>query len=387
MKSSIWTLALGAGLAVGLGAGAAVAQYAPPTLTDPMTMTPPPVGGGVGSVAPSIKMPTPTKGRGKDAARICGNGESSAQPEKRVAACTDLIDSGNWQGKEAAAVYANRCVGYFQLGQNDKALSDCDVAAKLDPQSAVAYQYRAEIRQKRHEPDLALTDYDKAVELGADSAAIFTDRANLLLSRGETDKALADYDKAVALDSHSVSYLANRGNAWLAKGDAQKALADFDKAVELAPKNSIALMGRGVAGMALGDKAKAAADFKQALALAPADAYAALWLFLAEGGDAAAKAKLKGELPKADAVSWPWPLARHYLGDIAEADALAAAKAPGEKCEAQLYLGEARVLDKSRDEATPYFRQAVEICPKDFLEYFAASVELKKAEAAPAEKK
>jgi len=48
----------------------------------------------------------------------------------------------------------------------------------------------------------------------------------------------------------------------------------------------------------------------------------------------------------------------------------------GQRCEAQFYLGQHAVLENRQDAAREYFREAVKICPKGFIEYSSARAEL-----------
>ena len=75
-------------------------------------------------------------------------------------------------------------------------------------------------------------------------------------------------------------------------------------------------------------------------------------------------------------------MVQFYLGAKDGAQTIAAASNPGEQCEAQFYVGEERALNQAANEALPYLRKAVEICPQDFGETIQAKSELKKLEAA-----
>ena len=75
-------------------------------------------------------------------------------------------------------------------------------------------------------------------------------------------------------------------------------------------------------------------------------------------------------------------MVQFYLGAKDGAQTIAAANNPAEHCEAQFYVGEERAMNKAANEALPYLRKAVEICPKDFGETIQAKSELKKLEAA-----
>jgi lipoprotein NlpI len=324
----------------------------------------------------------PPKSKQSSAATACATGGGRIELDSRIAACSSLIDSGKWKGKDIGWAYANRCAVYSAQGRDDKALGDCVQAILLDPDSVIPYQIRGDIALKRGQSDKALADYDSAIQHGARYAAIFVDRGNLLLAKGESEKALADFNQALEINHDSVRALVARGAARFTGGDFALALPDFDKAIELAPENSLAWFNRGSAYFANGDAAKATENFKQALTLSPANAYAALWLFIASG-NANAKSELQAHAARLSQKSWPWPVVQFYLGARDGAQTIAAASNPGEQCEAQFYVGEERVLNNAANEALPYLRKAVEICPKDFGETIQARNELKKLEAAP----
>lgn len=376
MKSSAWFLATYV-FAMVAGGGAS-AQLIPDGFVAPNGAT--------------RLIPVP-KQQQSPAANACANTGGTFSPEARLAGCGKLIDSGKWKGREIAWAYANRCILYQAQGQTEKALVNCDLAIRQDPQNWLAYQMRGEIAEKRGEPEQATADYDKAIEVGARNAAIFINRGDIFLASGQADKAMADFNRAIELNDRSVQAHIGRGGAWVAIGNPDSALQDFSKVIEIAPDNAIAWFDRGAAYFAKNENAKAAEDFKQALKLQPTNVYAALWRFIARaraGEGDAAKGELQGSSARFSQTAWPWPVAQLFLGGKDPQQVLAAAKSPGDQCEAQFYVGEALLLNNAREDALPYLRKAVETCPKNFAEYFQALSELKpqaepaaKAEEAP----
>ncbi len=57
---------------------------------------------------------------------------------QRIAACTAVIESGADRGKDLAADYTNRAVGWIEQKYFDRALPDLDQAIKLNPNHALA---------------------------------------------------------------------------------------------------------------------------------------------------------------------------------------------------------------------------------------------------------
>ena len=106
-------------------------------------------------------------------------------------------------GRELAVVYRNRCIGWNQKRDPDRALADCDEAIRLDPNYAGGHN----------------------------------GRCWALNSKGEHDRAMADCNQAIRLDPKASGPLINRGIAWAGKRDFDRAIADFDQAIRLNPKD------------------------------------------------------------------------------------------------------------------------------------------------------
>jgi lipoprotein NlpI len=70
-----------------------------------------------------------------------------------------------------------------------------------------------------------------------------------------------------------------------------------------------------------------------------------------------------------------------YLGQSKPEDTLHAAGSDSDqKCEYSFYVGEYRALRGERSEALALFRSAADGCPKDFIEYVPALIELNNLE-------
>ena len=83
---------------------------------------------------------------------LCAN-EDNKVAKAKIAACTRLIKSGKYKGRNLSSVYQNRAEGYRATDAFDTAISDYDRAIELDPKNAVAYLNRAETyRNRRPQP-------------------------------------------------------------------------------------------------------------------------------------------------------------------------------------------------------------------------------------------
>jgi lipoprotein NlpI len=88
-------------------------------------------------------------------------------------------------------------------------------------------------------------------------------------------------------------------------------------------------------------------------------------------------------LAQIDMTKWPAPLIRLYLGQLTPAAVLSAADDPdantkkGQACEANFFNGELALQHGAKKEAERLFRLAAANCPREFVEWPAAVVELK----------
>jgi len=330
---------------------------------------------------PDAAAPTGAKPSQSSAALACANSNGKAAPAQRAGACSVLIDSHKWTGKDIAWAYANRCAALATLKQNEKALADCSEAIAQDGDLAIAHEVRGQLYSKHGDYAQAMADFDKAIALGARNAGLFSGRGVLRLLAGDAGGALADFDQEVAIAGGDANSWLDRGSAQLGVGDDAKAEQDFAKATELNPTDPQAWLSRGVAALGAGDKAKAADYFDEALKRDPNMSYAALWRFLARDGSAQASSQLQAFSAKAP-KTWPYAVTQLYLGHANDAETLAAASSGDQQCEAQFYVARNQIMKGDVTTATPGLKRAVETCPKNFIEFFRAVAELKKVEAA-----
>ncbi len=164
------------------------------------------------------------------AAESCGQG---APPEADIAACSDLIASGTFSGKNLAALYHSRGKAYIAKNDNDRTIADLDQAIRLDSTNAVAYKDRGNAWKSKHEPDHALADYNEALKIDPKYTAPINNIGLIWADKGDWDRAIALYDQAIRLDPNFAIAYNNRGFAYLSKSDNDRAIADFDRAIKL----------------------------------------------------------------------------------------------------------------------------------------------------------
>lgn len=267
-----------------------------------------------------------------------------------IAGCTTVIDDAKQKPKGRAAAYYNRGNAHSAKGDHEHAIADYDEAIKLDPKSA---------------------------------SSAYNNRGSARSDKGDVDGALSDFNAAIKLSARYASAYFNRANIYAAQGDA-RALKDYDAAVKFNRRNVNAYIARGALLLASGASAKARADMRHALALERKNAYAVLWVDIAER-----RARQKGVLAGGKGLrdiemkGWPAPVLLMFVGELKADGVLEAADDPNatvkqaHTCEANFYGGQYALIGGNREEALKLFRTAAKDCPRGFLEGIAAGAELK----------
>ncbi len=181
----------------------------------------------------------------------------------------------------AAIAYSNRAAARTRETRDAQgALSDCDMALRLDPKYADAYFNRATAKLMLGRYTEALADATSAIGLNPTHAEYFRSRADARLAMHDFAGAIADSEKAMARDptgpEANLSYQ-SRGIARIRLGDTAGAIADFSKAIEMRPEVATAYQNRANARVLAGDDKGALPDYNRALALDPSLATAYLY--------------------------------------------------------------------------------------------------------------
>jgi tetratricopeptide (TPR) repeat protein len=178
-----------------------------------------------------------------DDAVVCRGPHSTAAADDRIAACTRVIDSGQWRVEALGWAYLNRCIARYDKRAWDEALSDCSKAIEIDPKVAQAFTKRGFVRQAKGDNDKAIADYDEAIRLDPKDAVAFVNRGIAWRAKGDNDRAIADYDEAIRLDPKNAAAFAGRSIAWLGKGDDDRAIAGSAEAMRIKPERRLRLRG------------------------------------------------------------------------------------------------------------------------------------------------
>jgi tetratricopeptide (TPR) repeat protein len=93
-----------------------------------------------------------------DDAVVCSGPHSTVAADDRIAACTRVIDSGQWRVEALGWAYLNRCLARYDKQAWDEALSDCSKAIEINPKDARAFYGRGNAWRAKGHNDRAIAD-------------------------------------------------------------------------------------------------------------------------------------------------------------------------------------------------------------------------------------
>ncbi|MBI5372803.1 MAG: tetratricopeptide repeat protein [Sphingobacteriales bacterium] len=208
-------------------------------------------------------------------------------------------------------VYTGRGTAYYNLKEFEKAFLDFSKAIKIQPDSALAYHYRANLMYALLYTDEAIVDNTRAIERSVNDTflrgcflnrgaariqkrdfqgayedfsraysydstdiAIINNLGTVLDELGRREEAVEVLKKAIRLDSSFVGPYVNIGFQYTLMGKYRESLEYFDKALQLEKDEPLTLNNRGFARYNLKDYSGALEDINKSIELYPANAYA-----------------------------------------------------------------------------------------------------------------
>ena len=189
--------------------------------------------------------------------------------DRRVAACTAIIDAARTESGDRAEAYGNRGIAYYNNGDKRQAVKDLQQAIAIEETSASSYRFRGIIHLAERDYAKAFVRFDEAIRREPNNALAFGARGGAFLNNKDFDRAIADYDEALRLDPTFTLALRNRAVAYVEKGDYDRAIADCDSVVRTYADSFDGFYCRGRGYAAKGDTERALADYAKAIELGP----------------------------------------------------------------------------------------------------------------------
>lgn len=210
------------------------------------------------------------KGKFPEAKKIFQKILAAEPAHERARRCLQIIaDLENQKIKSQTAAHLFLGLSYFYRDKFQAAVTQANLALRLDPQYARTYSARGGYYFALGQNDKALADYRRALELDPQNDGAYYNRGCLYLKTEEFERAIKNFNRALKINPKFASAFYNRGVAHFRKGEFLWALADFDRAAEINPRLAEPHFNRAVVLEELGMNKKAAAAYKKFLKLAP----------------------------------------------------------------------------------------------------------------------
>ncbi len=161
---------------------------------------------------------------------VCADQRAAA--EARVAACTELVDSGVLSSPEKADALAARGLAHGAVGEVTASLRDFEAALRLNERQADALEGRAAILIRSGQLDAAEPMLERLIAAGQKLDRAHLMQGDIALARGDAVAAAAAYDEAINRNRDLAVAYARRARAKDQLGDHDGARADFDAAIQ-----------------------------------------------------------------------------------------------------------------------------------------------------------
>jgi tetratricopeptide (TPR) repeat protein len=125
-------------------------------------------------------------------------GCDSPDPERRIAACTALIEAPDTTPDRRALAFFRRGLSYSHLGQYQRSIPDYDAVIRIEPWFAMALNNRANAYQKLGKASQGLPDIEKALELEPQHPVYNATRGEIGQALGDREGAMRDHEAAMA---------------------------------------------------------------------------------------------------------------------------------------------------------------------------------------------
>lgn len=323
--------------------------------------------------------------RGDDPVPVA-KGAKPGRPHVRAVRRPSATASPGLAAPSATAARAAATTDCLQDADAARQVAGCtrliEDAKQTDRVRAVAHYNRGNALAGKADLDGAIADYDAVIALEPNNARAYNNRGTVYRDKGDAAQAFADFAQAAQRNPRDADAQYNLGNAYAAKGETAQAIKAYSAAIAADRRNANAYVARAIAQLYAGAPAKAQMDLWLAQRVAPTNAYAALWLDIAQRR-AQRPPTFAQTARRLDMTAWPAPVVKLWRGEIgaeallAAADSADAATKRAQLCEANFYGGEFALLKGAKDDATALFAAAAKDCPEPFLERMAANAELK----------
>lgn len=188
---------------------------------------------------------------------------------------------------------ANREIAnnYFEMGDENKAITFYTKAIEVSPKLAEAYHRRSVCYSEKKEYDLAIKDLNQYIKLQPNRSRSYLWRAEAKVQKGDYKDALSDINLAIKTSPEKAGeFILYRGDLYLRLKEFKNALADYDALLKLNALDDTIWLRKGNILMTLADYKGACQAYTKTIALTE-DEGATAYLARAKAFDKLGKSK------------------------------------------------------------------------------------------------
>lgn len=145
----------------------------------------------------------------------------------------DVFDSVIRDDPRNAEAYARRGFAQLALGSITGGLADINRALEIDPEFALAHNYKGVVFDMNGIEEQAILEFTRAIELAPGMTDAYVNRSRVYLEMSDGESALADMNTALTLDPENTELLLIRAQTYLTLGDWSRAEADLEQVLSL----------------------------------------------------------------------------------------------------------------------------------------------------------
>lgn len=194
-------------------------------------------------------------------------GAMAVDPQKKIEACTWLIQSGVESARDTSYAYLSRAWAHGREHACET-LEDLLQAVKLDPASSTAWGQLCSVENSiDKDTHRAAQSCAKALTLAPHSPEAWTFSGDVHLRDKEFEQAIADYDHAIKLGARWMWPFDNRGEAYLRMNQIDRAIDSFNEVIKISPDYAIGYLDRGIAQLKRNNLNAAFEDFQRGISV------------------------------------------------------------------------------------------------------------------------
>lgn len=193
---------------------------------------------------------------------------------KKEEGCMDIRAAADYGSEKAKEIYEDKfCwnsslnyakdgMSHLKLNQYDKALTDFDLALRINPDSAQNYVYRGRCYYGLGKFNEAQKDFDMAIKKRPYNPEAYYYRGLIYYVSEKWNEAITDFGYAIGADKKFADGYLYRGMCYENIGNTKGALTDYTMVQKLRPEDGLAFFKSAMVKKGLKQKMAACVDFK-----------------------------------------------------------------------------------------------------------------------------